>query len=203
MLAIVLGVLCLSLIFRLQKKADHAFKGLRKEWRNYQENRQYPASSSTAGNGREIKMLETKIAEQNDSIHKLQRELDALTMKTVETVREPVSYEQHFGTVPSSVFYMSAPSYNYFPLTARVPKSEALYKFTLISSDSEAKFEVLNDGLPLETFANYSSSYIDSACHAQNRPPALVKYIRTLTPGRALLDGDKWRIDTKAEIVYE
>lgn len=104
-----------------------------------------------------------------------------------------------------NVFYMSAPSNNYFSITAKsLSKENTVYKFILNPNKNEALFEIhLMGGVSVSEIAKRRESYLKPACDEENIPPGNTKNIVTKKPGLAKLEGDKWIIITKATIRYE
>jgi hypothetical protein len=102
------------------------------------------------------------------------------------------------------IFYMSSPSNNYFPLTAKsLSKENTLYRFLVSGNKQEAEFEVINDGAPIAQAVYLASHYFEPACNAENAPAGVVNRIVTTKKGKASYDGQKWIITVKAEIRYE
>jgi hypothetical protein len=103
-----------------------------------------------------------------------------------------------------STFYMTGPTNNYFPSSARSNNREnTVYKFMLQPGGNEAKFELHTTGASINEIIKVVESYIKPACDEENLPSAGTRNIVTRTPGRAILENDKWIIKDKAVIRYE
>jgi hypothetical protein len=100
------------------------------------------------------------------------------------------------------IFYMSTPLDGHFPFTARSLKKDALYKFTITNSKTEANYEVINDGLPIAEVLQDMPRFLDPACISESEPQGEVRVIITKIPGIAQFDGEKWAIQQKASIVF-
>ncbi|WP_028787927.1 hypothetical protein [Terrimonas ferruginea] len=149
--------------------------------------------------------IDDKISEINKSLEVVNRDIRKNDLSGYEKEKQlyipPVMQE---AEERPDVFYMSSPSNNYFPMSAKSQQKEnTLYRFVLMANRNEAQFEVINDGAPVTQAAYHASSYLEPACDAQNSPGAVVNRIVTVKLGKACFDGEKWIINYKAEIRYE
>jgi hypothetical protein len=150
--------------------------------------------------------IDERIIQINKAIELINRDMNATYLSNygVKAEQKNISTPLTEPKVHENVFYMSSPSYNYFPLTAKsTNKENTLYKFITKGNKNEAEFEVINDGAPITQAASHASNYFEPACNAENFPNSNVSRIITTAPGKASFDGEKWIINNKAEIRYE
>jgi hypothetical protein len=104
----------------------------------------------------------------------------------------------------SSTFYMTGPTSNYFPSSARSDNREnTVYKFTLQPGGNEAWFELHTTGASINEIIKVIESYIKPACDEENLPFNGTRSIATVKQGVAILENEKWIIKNKAVIRYE
>lgn len=162
-----------------------------------------PISSQTKNSISRSEYLSLKV-----SVDKLTSKLEKLEInKThpsfIDSHNFPPSPPLFPATNPD-VFYMSKPTGNYFYSTAKSnTKENTLYKFTVKGNKSEADFEIHTGGAPISEIMSNAESYIKPACEVVGNAPIKVLNILTDQPGKAILEGDKWLITTKAKIRYE
>lgn len=104
----------------------------------------------------------------------------------------------------ANTFYMTGPTNNYFPSSARSSRREnTVYKFTLQPGGNEARFELHTTGASISEIIKVIESYIKPACDEENLPFSNIRNIVTRKQGIAILDNEKWIIKDKAVIRYE
>jgi uncharacterized protein YlxW (UPF0749 family) len=142
----------------------------------------------------------------SSSLRKMQEELSALK-SNIEKLQQPAPAVIPVTPVvepQSGTFYMTGPTNNYFPSSARSNNREnTVYKFMLQPGGNEAMFEVHTTGAGIDEIIKVVESYIKPACDEENLPSSGTRNIVTKTPGRAILENEKWIIKDKAVIRYE
>jgi hypothetical protein len=140
-----------------------------------------------------------KIQEEFSALKSNMEKLQQLQQPTSEVVPVPPVIEPSGGT-----FYMTGPTNNYFPSSARSNNREnTVYKFILQPGGNEARFELHTTGASINEIIKVVESYIKPACDEENLPSSGTRNIVTRTPGRAILENEKWIIKDKAVIRYE
>jgi hypothetical protein len=82
--------------------------------------------------------------------------------------------------------------------------SESIYEFILDeNSDGNASFSIYQDRNNMERAINYYSSILDKVCRGQNAFNPHGKTIKTIKPGYAVLNNNKWVVKEKALVRYE
>ena len=101
-------------------------------------------------------------------------------------------------------FYMTLPINNYFLDKSKSPtRDNTVYLFTTKPDGTDATFTVHVSGTQLTDILSRTETFIKPACVEENLPSPGTKSIGNVQPGRAVLEGDKWVIKTKAVIRYE
>lgn len=200
-IGIILIILIVCVIFK-NNASKKELEDIRKKIRNRQE-----ANSSN-----------TETIKNYDSI-RLEREIDLISKKIIELednfkILNQKSMEQPV-TVPmpmvkqepiSDTFYMAAPNGDgTFDINGNTSKEVALYEFIVdLKNPLKAEFSfIASDTKIIQSVVDYSQTYINPACDAQNALNQNAKRIITLYPGTAERRNDKWIIITKAQIKYE
>lgn len=105
---------------------------------------------------------------------------------------------------PGGTFYMTGPTNNYFPSSARSNYREnTVYKFIMQPGGNEARFELHTTGASISEIIKVVESYIKPACDEENLPSSGTRNIVTRKQGIAILENEKWIIKDKAIIRYE
>jgi hypothetical protein len=111
-------------------------------------------------------------------------------------------------TGPGMVFYMPSPDNegnfdNRKKSDSFIP-SESIYEFILDgNSDGNAFFSVYQDRNNMERAINYYSSILEKVCRGQNAFNPHGKTVKTIKPGHAVLNNNKWVVKEKALVRYE
>ena len=101
-------------------------------------------------------------------------------------------------------FYMTLPINNYFLDKSKSPtRDNTVYLFTTKPDGTDATFTVHVSGTQLTDILSRTETFIKPACVEENLPSPGTRSIGNVQPGRAVLEGDKWVIKTKAVIRYE
>lgn len=140
------------------------------------------------------------------SLRRMQEELSVLKSNMEKQQQPPPAVSPVIPIVEPSggTFYMTGPTNNYFPSSARSNNREnTVYKFVLQPGGNEAMFEVHTTGASISEIIKVIESYIKPACDEENLPLSSTRNIVTRTPGRAILENEKWIIKDKAVIRYE
>ncbi|WP_343675216.1 hypothetical protein [Chitinophaga sp.] len=142
-----------------------------------------------------LKSIQDECATLKQHVEKLQQ-----PTPRVIPVSNPVVPEESAG----STFYMTGPTGNCFPYSARSNHREnTVYKFYLQPGGTEARFELHTTGAGINEIIKVIESYIKPACDEENLPLPGTRNIITRKQGVAFLENDKWIIKTKAIIRYE
>jgi hypothetical protein len=205
-------VLVLGLGIWVYRKLDHLSEQMaarKREFRSISEN--YFNEGKKGIDRREIeKMIADSrvLGDLSQAISGLQQRMSELESKM--TVTRPVVKEAPQAAArvepvkPADVFYMAGPVNNYFPNSAKsLTRDNTVYKFKLSGNQQEAEFELHTLGAPVVEILRSAQSYIKPACDEENLAGGNVRNIITVKPGKAVLEGDKWLIKTKALIRYE
>lgn len=148
-------------------------------------------------------LVTLKIKELYDIIDHLNLRIIAIEKKELNAdpfIEEAMKLDDSIDN--EGIFYMSAPLDGHFPFSARSLKKDALYKFTLNHSETEAHFEVINEGFPISEALQNIPVFIEPACIAENEPQGEVRVIITKNPGIAFFDRQQWTIQQKAVILF-
>jgi hypothetical protein len=177
-------------------------------------------SSSKIGIRSDIKVkeLEARVLELEKKLAAKDAEIEALKTKVPQPEVSsdyaviPADYQQ-----PTTAFPPPAQSSNrsiYFP--APTPdglfvsryssptkiEGESLYILKL-SSESEAEVHFDNTRLSINKAKNSPEQILDPVCEGIRDPMNQISGIRMISPGKARLEGDDWRVYEKVKLTYE
>jgi hypothetical protein len=142
----------------------------------------------------------------NPTLKRIQEECSALrsNMEKQEQPAPKIVPSAPAEESPGDTFYMTGPTNNYFPSSARSNRREnTVYKFILQPGGNEARFELHTTGASISEIIKVIESYIKPACDEENLPSSGIRNIVTRKQGIAILDNEKWIIKDKAVIRYE
>lgn len=81
------------------------------------------------------------------------------------------------------------------------PGWDALYSLRLVASDS-ATVSMLNNPDRFQAALQSPQQYLSPACEYEIRPPSAATRINVLKPGRAILEGQRWKVHEKMKIEF-
>jgi hypothetical protein len=84
--------------------------------------------------------------------------------------------------------------------TMEFKEGKSLYRFKK-TNENEALVSVVNESSVVKKFRSNPDA-LDGICEQLNQCDENTKAIETVEPGKAVLDGDKWRIKTVVKIKY-
>ena len=110
------------------------------------------------------------------------------------------------GSPKYEIFYLSTPnedgSFNEKSAQSTYKEGASIYKFTKLSSIN-AEFQIAENESSVKLALQYPDKNIDRVCEANNAFNPNANRIVTIESGRALLEGDRWKLTKKAQIKYE
>ncbi|GAA3944087.1 hypothetical protein GO495_22645 [Chitinophaga oryziterrae] len=179
-------------LWKIQKHLDAQKANLQWEKAKYQAGINSAEVEHLINTSPTLKKIQEEYASLKSNMEKLQQ--PAPEVVPVIPAEEP----------PGATFYMTGPTNNYFPSSARSNNREnTVYKFILQPGGNEARFELHTTGASISEIIKVVESYIKPACDEENLPSSGTRNIVTRTPGRAILENEKWIIKDKAIIRYE
>jgi len=160
---------------------------------------------------REIELkadLRGRLDELKNEVESLKTKIRADGLISAELTHQV--HEPPANLLPSrhEVFYFSTPnedgSFSQKSAHSSYRENVSIYKFTKTSSN-EAEFEIDGRDSSVKLALEYPDKNIDPVCEAQNAFNPKASRIITLqgSEGRAVLDGEKWKVTRKAKIKYE
>lgn len=165
------------------------------------------------------KQVDLKVA-MDARISELKREVDSLENKLrgdelpsdrfASRLEEPPKMMPRHESLKASleVFYLSSPnedgSFNEKSAHSSYREGASIYKFTK-TSQTQAEFQIDERESSVKLALAYPSRHIVPVCEAENAYNAKAAQIITVQGGlgKAMLDGDKWKVLRKALIRYE
>jgi len=97
-------------------------------------------------------------------------------------------------------FYFLGVAKGTFSKPSMEPEEYSLYRFVRTAADKAQVF-VEDSPNALRSFRNNPDAQ-ETACEQENQCPSNPKGIKTVEPGEAVFDGNKWTIKTKVKIRY-
>jgi hypothetical protein len=106
------------------------------------------------------------------------------------------------------IFFMPAPdnegNFDHRRKSDHFIPSESVYRFEMeTDNDDTAEFSICHDPNNMERAINYYSSILEKVCRAENAFNPSGKTIRTIKPGIAVLNNNKWTVKEKALVRYD
>ncbi len=143
---------------------------------------------------------------QEQQLQKLQQQLQELQRKEQQQ-QEILQQEPRPGIVTNrEIFYLSTPSQDacFYAKSAQSQYKEgtSIYRFTKIS-DNQAEFQIDERETSISLALESPDINIDRVCDAQNSRSSSEKRIVTLEVGKAELNGNRWKVTSRALIRYE
>lgn len=210
LLAVIIGITLIILIVCVIFKNNASKKEL-EEIRKKIDNRPHvniPNTESIKNSGNlnfenAIQMISNRITELENNFKILNQK--SIEQPVVEPI--PIAKQEILKQEPiRDIFYMSVPNENgTFDVSGNTSKESALYEFIVDTKNplmAEFRF-IATDSKVIQSVVDYSQSYINPACDAQNALNQNAKRIITIYPGTAEKRNDKWIIITKSQIKYE
>ncbi len=173
-----------------------------------------PNSRATSS---DIEILHNKIKELGTVVEDLKGELkgeietlkkELRTIPQNEIVTPKLSENRSRRDSNQEVFYLSIPNEdgNFYAKHAHPTYKEgtSIYRFTK-TSPNQAVFQIDERETSIRQALQYPDKNIDPVCEANNAFNREMRRIITLKDnlGKAVLDGDKWKVTRKAKIRYE
>lgn len=210
LLAVIIGITLIILIVCVIFKNNASKKEL-EEIRKKIDNRPHvniPNTESIKNSGN--LNFENTIQVISNRITELENNFKILNQKSIEQpVVEPIpiAKQEILKQEPiRDIFYMSVPNEDgTFDVSGNTSKESALYEFIVDTKNplmAEFRF-IATDSKVIQSVVDYSQSYINPACDAQNALNQNAKRIITIHSGTAEKRNDKWKIMTKSQIKYE
>ena len=159
--------------------------------------------------------LDKQSTEINKSIQGIRDQLDRYGNQRIlhlspEVEAEKTDIESVTANIKSdsSVFFMPAPDnegiFDERKKSKHFLPAESVYKFITDPNESQtASFMIYEDANNMERAINYYSSILEKVCKADNAFNPHKKIVRTISPGIALLENNKWIVKQKAIVRYE
>lgn len=97
--------------------------------------------------------------------------------------------------------YFSAPTPSgYFSQPTNTPNEKSIYQLEIGADGRSGEYEFINTPDSIATATISVSQFIKPACKIETQCPGLPKNVTTLVKGRAIKDGDDWKVSEKATI---
>lgn len=97
--------------------------------------------------------------------------------------------------------YFSAPTPSgYFSQPTDTPNEKSIYQLEIGVDGRSGEYEFINTPDSIATATISVSQFIKPACKIETQCPGLPKNVTTLVKGRAIKDGDDWKVSEKATI---
>lgn len=154
----------------------------------------------------QVNLLKRRVAQLENPAPGVRLGADARSASDARPARDtkPPRREPPPPPPQEQTFYMTLPINNYFLDKSKSPtRDNTVYLFTTKPDGTDATFTVHVSGTQLTDILSRTETFIKPACVEENLPSPGTKSIGNVQPGRAVLEGDKWVIKTKAVIRYE
>jgi len=153
----------------------------------------------------EVNKLRISVAKLKEEIKELKDRIDKDDVNRTRFEKNNQGGQQLSSAPRGEVFYLSTPnmdgSFNETSVKSTYQEGASIYKFTKTSAN-DAEFQIDNSESSVKLALAYPDKNIEPACEAQNAYDAKADRIATVQSGKAVLDGDKWRVTKKAQIKY-
>lgn len=148
-----------------------------------------------------IEKIEKDIELLNETIQSYHKRLAELVEEKMKFLNPPAPNE-----ATPQIFFMPAPSENgVFKDASKIESfnpSVVMYKFNLIRKD-EARFSFNADEVLRRDAINSPYRYLEPVCEIENPYHQNPRGVKTITEGKAVREGESWKITQKARIKYE
>ncbi|WP_448376455.1 hypothetical protein [Fervidobacterium sp.] len=176
-----------------------------------QQNELQRQSQKIAEYGQTISQLQDKIQQLESKLQEVQHSSPQIVVpvqtplyaSSVSPAPEPAQSSQSHQ---EEVFYLSTPnsdgSFNRSSASSEYREGASVYRF-MKTSHNRATFEVDEREGAIRLALDYHYRAIEPVCEAENTFVREARGIKTIHPGEAELQGEKWVVTRKAKIRYE